>query len=70
VTTGGIGAWLCPDEMIMIKDPFAKIASKKRKQAFGVTLGLREAAYRIPYIRKALETGDPTAVVLKEMGDD
>jgi hypothetical protein len=54
----------------MIKDPFAKITSKKRQQAFGVTLGLREAAYRISYIRKALETGDATAVVLKEMGDD
>jgi hypothetical protein len=69
VATGGIGAWLRPDE-IMIKDPFAKITSKKRQQAFGVTLGLREAAYRISYIRKALETGDPTAVVLKELGDD
>jgi hypothetical protein len=50
----------------MIKDPFAKIASNKRQQAFGVTLGLREAAYRIFYIKKALETGDATDVVLKE----
>jgi hypothetical protein len=31
-----------------------------------VTLGLREAAYRISYVRKALEAGDATAVVLKE----
>jgi hypothetical protein len=31
-----------------------------------VTLGLREAAYRISYVRRVLETGDATAVVLKE----
>jgi hypothetical protein len=48
------------------KDSFAKIVSKKRQPAFGVTLGLREAAYRISYVRRALETGDATAVVLKE----
>jgi hypothetical protein len=48
------------------KDSFAKIASKKRQLAFGVTLGLREAAYRISYVRRVLETGDATAVVLKE----
>jgi hypothetical protein len=50
------------------KDSFAKITSKKRQLAFGVTLGLREAAYRISYVRRALETGDATAVVLK--GDE
>jgi hypothetical protein len=48
------------------KDSFAKITSKKRQLTFGVTLGLREAAYRISYVRKALEAGDATAVVLKE----
>jgi hypothetical protein len=48
------------------KDSFAKIASKRRQLTFGVTLGLREAAYRISYVRKALEPGDATAVVLKE----
>jgi hypothetical protein len=48
------------------KDSFAKIASKRRQLTFGVTLGLREAAYRISYVRKALEAGDATAVVLKE----
>jgi len=48
------------------KDSFAKIASKRRQLAFGVTLGLREATFRISYVRKALGTGDATAVVLKE----
>jgi hypothetical protein len=48
------------------KDSFAKIVSKRRQLTFGVTLGLREAAYRISYVRKALEAGDATAVVLKE----
>jgi hypothetical protein len=48
------------------KDSFAKIASKKRQLTFGVTLGLREAVYRISYVRRVLETGDATAVVLKE----
>jgi hypothetical protein len=48
------------------KDSFAKIASKRRQLAFGVTLGLREAPFRISYVRTALETGDATAVVLKE----
>jgi hypothetical protein len=48
------------------KDSFAKIVSRKRQLAFGVTLGLREATFRISYVRKALETGDATAVVLKE----
>jgi hypothetical protein len=48
------------------KDSFAKIASKKRQLAFGVTLGLREATFRISYVRGVLETGDATAVVLKE----
>jgi hypothetical protein len=48
------------------KDSFAKIASKRRQLAFGVTLGLREAPFRISYVRMALETGDATAVVLKE----
>jgi hypothetical protein len=48
------------------KDSFAKIASKRRQLAYGVTLGLREATFRISYVRKALETGDATAVVLKE----
>jgi hypothetical protein len=48
------------------KDSFAKIASRKRQLAFGVTLGLREAAFRISYVRRVLEAGDATAVVLKE----
>jgi hypothetical protein len=48
------------------KDSFAKIVSKKRQLAFGVTLGLREATFRISYVRRALETGDAAAVVLKE----
>jgi hypothetical protein len=48
------------------KDSFAKIASRKRQLAFGVTLGLREAAFRISYVRMVLEAGDATAVVLKE----
>jgi hypothetical protein len=48
------------------KESFAKITSKKRQLAFGVTLGLREEAYRISYVRKALETEDAMAVVLKE----
>jgi hypothetical protein len=48
------------------KDSFAKIVSKRRQLAFGVTLGLREATFRISYVRRALETGDATAVVLKE----
>jgi hypothetical protein len=47
------------------KDSFAKIVSRKRQLAFGVTLGLREAVYRISYVRKALETGGAMAVVLK-----
>jgi hypothetical protein len=48
------------------KDSFAKIASRKRQLAFGVTLGLREAAFRISYVRMVLEAGDAAAVVLKE----
>jgi hypothetical protein len=48
------------------KDSFAKIASKRRQLAFGVTLGLREATFRISYVRRVLEAGDATAVVLKE----
>jgi HAMP domain-containing protein len=48
------------------KDSFAKIVSKRRQLAFGVTLGLREATFRISYVRKALEAGDATAVILKE----
>jgi HAMP domain-containing protein len=48
------------------KDSFAKIASKRRQLAFGVTLGLREATFRISYVRRALEAGDATAVILKE----
>jgi hypothetical protein len=48
------------------QDSFARIASRKRQIAFGVTLGLREAAFRISYVRKVLETGDAAAVVLKE----
>jgi hypothetical protein len=48
------------------KDSFAKIASKKRQLAFGVTLGLREATFRISYVRMVLGAGDATAVVLKE----
>jgi hypothetical protein len=48
------------------KDSFAKIVSRKRQLAFGVTLGLREAACRISYVRRVLETGEATAVVLKE----
>jgi hypothetical protein len=48
------------------KDSFAKIVSRKRQLAFGVTLGLREATFRISYVRKALEAGDAAAVVLKE----
>jgi membrane protein CcdC involved in cytochrome C biogenesis len=31
-----------------------------------VTLGLREATFRISYVRRVLKTGDATAVVLKE----
>jgi hypothetical protein len=34
--------------------------------AYGVTLGLREATFRISYVRRVLEAGDATAVVLKE----
>jgi hypothetical protein len=48
------------------KDSFAKMVSKGRQLAFGVTLGLREAAFRISYVRMALEAGDATAVILKE----
>jgi hypothetical protein len=48
------------------KDSFAKIASRKRQLAFGVTLGLREAAFRISYVRRVLEAGDAAAVILKE----
>jgi hypothetical protein len=48
------------------KDSFAKIASKRRQLAFGVTLGLREATFRISYVRRVLEAGDATAVILKE----
>jgi HAMP domain-containing protein len=48
------------------KDSFARIASRKRQLAFGVTLGLREATFRISYVRTALEAGDATAVILKE----
>jgi hypothetical protein len=48
------------------KDSFAKMVSKKRQLAFGVTLGLREATFRISYVRRVLEAGDATAVVLKE----
>jgi hypothetical protein len=48
------------------KDSFAKIASRKRQLAFGVTLGLREATFRISYVRRVLEAGDAAAVVLKE----
>jgi HAMP domain-containing protein len=48
------------------KDSFAKMVSKRRQLAFRVTLGLREATFRISYVRKALEAGDATAVILKE----
>jgi hypothetical protein len=48
------------------KDSFAKMVSKRRQLAFGVTLGLREATFRISYVRMALEAGDATAVILKE----
>jgi hypothetical protein len=48
------------------QNSFAKIASRKRQIAFGVTLGLREATFRISYVRRALEAGDAAAVVLKE----
>jgi len=48
------------------KDSFAKIVSKRRQLAYGVTLGLREATFRISYVRRVLEAGDATAVVLKE----
>jgi hypothetical protein len=48
------------------KDSFAKVALRKRQIAFGATLGLREAPYRISYVRRVLEAGDATAVVLKE----
>jgi murein DD-endopeptidase MepM/ murein hydrolase activator NlpD len=48
------------------KDSFAKIASRKRQLAFGVTLGLREATFRISYVKMVLEAGDAAAVVLKE----
>jgi hypothetical protein len=50
----------------MIKDSFAKIVSKKRQLTSGAALDLREAAYRISYVRRVLETGDATSVVLKE----
>jgi hypothetical protein len=48
------------------KDSLAKIASKRRQLAFGVNLGLREATFRISYVRMTLEAGDAAAVVLKE----
>jgi hypothetical protein len=50
----------------MIKDSFAKIVSKKRQLTSGAALDLREAAYRISYVRRLLETGGAMAVVLKE----
>jgi hypothetical protein len=42
------------------------MVSKRRQLAFGVTLGLREATFRISYVKMALEAGDATAVILKE----
>jgi hypothetical protein len=48
------------------QNSFAKIASRKRQLAFGVTLGLREATFRISYVRRVLEAGDAAAVILKE----
>jgi hypothetical protein len=48
------------------QNSFAKIASRKRQLAFGVTLGLREATFRISYVRRVLEAGDAAAAILKE----
>jgi hypothetical protein len=33
------------------KDSFAKIVSRKRQLAFGVTLGLRGSALDLPYVK-------------------
>jgi hypothetical protein len=45
------------------RDSFAKIASRKRQLAFGVTLGLRGSALDLPYVKAALEREGTIAAV-------
>jgi hypothetical protein len=47
------------------QDSFAKIASRKRQLAFGVTLGLRGSALELPYVKAVLEGESAVAAVLK-----
>jgi hypothetical protein len=45
------------------RDSFAKIASRRRQPAFGVTLGLRGSALELPYVKAALEGEGTIAAV-------
>jgi hypothetical protein len=45
------------------RDSFAKIASRRRQLAFGVTLGLRGSALELPCVKAALEGKETIAAV-------
>jgi hypothetical protein len=45
------------------RDSFAKIASRRRQLAFGVTLGLRGSALDLPYVKAVLEREGTIAAV-------
>jgi len=45
------------------QDSFAKIASRRRQLAFGVTLGLRESVLGLPFAKTVLEGEETIAVV-------
>jgi hypothetical protein len=45
------------------QDSFAKIASRRRQLAFGVTLGLRESVLGLPFAKTVLEGEETIAAV-------
>jgi hypothetical protein len=45
------------------RDSFAKIASRKRQLAFGVTLGLRGSALDLPYVKSVLDKEGTVAAI-------
>jgi hypothetical protein len=45
------------------RDSFAKIASRKRQLAFGVTLGLRGSALDLPYVKAVLDGEETIAAI-------
>lgn len=54
------------------RDSFAKVASSKRQDSFGVILGLSREAFRFNKVRKVLEKRKDTAALVlkrKELGD-